>query len=94
MGMRAAGALTIGFFEPSGGARRPGKERGEPQQSHLRLAVVDRRVVVLGSGNMDRASWFTSQELGVAFFDGEMAARVRGAVDRVMEGRVRVYYRA
>lgn len=90
----APGALTIEFFEPRGGARGPGKEPGEPQQSHLKLTVVDEHVAVLGSGNMDRASWFTSQELGVAFFDWEMAAKVREAVGREMEGRVRVFYKA
>ena len=94
LGTPGPGALTIEFFEPRGGARGPGKERGEPQQSHLKLTVVDEQVVVLGSGNMDRASWFTSQELGVAFFDREMAAKVREAVGRQMEGRVKVFYKA
>ena len=90
----APGALTIEFFEPRGGARGPGGERGEPLQSHLKLTVVDELVAVLGSGNMDRASWFTSQELGVAFFDREMTVKVREAVGREMEGRVRVFYKA
>jgi phosphatidylserine/phosphatidylglycerophosphate/cardiolipin synthase-like enzyme len=90
----APGALTIEFFEPRGGACGPGGERGEPLQSHLKLTVVDELVAVLGSGNMDRASWFTSQELGVAFFDREMAVKVREAVGREMEGRVRVFYKA
>jgi hypothetical protein len=37
---------------------------------------------------MDRASWFTSQELGVAFLGREVAERIKGAVDEGLEGRV------
>jgi len=47
---------------------------------------------VLGSGNMDRASWFTSQELGVAFFSQEMARTVRRDVDGSLQGRKKVVY--
>ncbi|KLJ07001.1 hypothetical protein EMPG_17500 [Blastomyces silverae] len=42
-------------------------------KSHLKLTVVDERVVLLGSGNMDRASWYTSQEVGVALYSAEVA---------------------
>ncbi|KAI5306015.1 hypothetical protein KEM56_002541 [Ascosphaera pollenicola] len=48
-----------------------------PKVSHLKLTIIDEDVCVLGSGNMDRASWFTSQELGVAFFSREVVANVR-----------------
>jgi len=44
-----------------------------PVASHLKMTVVDGEVLMLGSGNMDRASWYTSQELGVAFVSREMA---------------------
>ncbi|KAF2488511.1 hypothetical protein BU16DRAFT_553925 [Lophium mytilinum] len=88
VGLTAPGTLRIEFFEPRVGVNGT----AEPQQSHLKLLIVDALVTVLGSGNLDRASWFTSQELGVAFFDGEVAGRVRGAVDQVMEGRMRSHY--
>jgi len=48
--------------------------------------------VVLGSGNLDRASWFTSQELGVAFFDKGLVKQVESVLDQAMEGRERVVY--
>lgn len=48
-----------------------------PKVSHLKLTIVDEELCVLGSGNMDRASWFTSQELGIAFFSKEIVANVR-----------------
>ncbi|KAJ4395179.1 hypothetical protein N0V91_011022 [Didymella pomorum] len=86
------GKLLISYFEPSGGDMRRGEEKGEPQQSHLKMTVVDGEVLVLGSGNLDRASWFTSQELGVAFFGEEVVSRVEETVDRAMEGRSRVIF--
>lgn len=86
------GALHISYFEPIGGPKSRGQEAGEPQQSHLKMTIVDEEVVVLGSGNLDRASWFTSQELGVAFFSGEMARTVGAAVDEGMQGRSRVVF--
>ncbi|KAL2366733.1 hypothetical protein RJZ56_000318 [Blastomyces dermatitidis] len=45
-------------------------------KSHLKLTVVDERVVLLGSGNMDRASWYTSQEVGVALYSAEVAKEI------------------
>ena len=86
------GKLRIRFFEPTGGAKGRGEECGEPQQSHLKMTVVDQEVLVLGSGNLDRASWFTSQELGVAFFGEEIVSKVEETVDRAMEGRSRVVF--
>ena len=35
-------------------------------KSHIKCTIVDDQIVVLGSGNMDRASWYTSEELCVA----------------------------
>lgn len=86
------GKLSISFFEPRGGYKKRGEECGEPQQSHLKMTVVDGEVLVLGSGNLDRASWFTSQELGVAVFGAEVVRRVEETVDRAMEGRSRVVF--
>ena len=39
----------------------------EAHKTHIKYSMVDDNIHVLGSGNMDRASWHTSQELGVAF---------------------------
>ncbi|KAF2875709.1 hypothetical protein BDV95DRAFT_537360 [Massariosphaeria phaeospora] len=86
------GALRISYFTPRGGPKARGDEGGEPQQSHLKMTIVDGEVLVLGSGNLDRASWFTSQELGVAFFDKRLVEAMEGAVDTAMEGRARVVY--
>jgi hypothetical protein len=48
---------------------------------------------------MDRASWYTSQELGVAFWSQqsgeqptEIAQDVRGFLDTVMHGRKNLFY--
>ncbi|KAL2070478.1 hypothetical protein VTL71DRAFT_13504 [Oculimacula yallundae] len=81
MGM---GTLRVGYFH----AREGQSGEGEPVKSHLKLCVVDEEVVVLGSGNMDRASWYTSQELGVAFFDREVAGAILMDVQEGLEGRV------
>ncbi|KAI9778782.1 MAG: hypothetical protein M1839_007872 [Geoglossum umbratile] len=51
-----------------------------PQKSHLKLTIVDAEIAVLGSGNLDRASWYTSQELGLAFFGREVVAEISEAV--------------
>jgi phosphatidylserine/phosphatidylglycerophosphate/cardiolipin synthase-like enzyme len=77
------GKLRIEYFVP-----RAGRDQ-EPQQSHLKCTIVDQELVILGSGNLDRASWYTSQELGVAFFDGAFAKRLRGDLESVLEGRVK-----
>jgi phosphatidylserine/phosphatidylglycerophosphate/cardiolipin synthase-like enzyme len=86
------GRLQISYFEPIGGPKNRGREAGEPQQSHLKMTIVDDEVVVLGSGNLDRASWFTSQELGVAFFDKEVVKKFIIAVDEAMEGRSKLVF--
>ncbi|PMD36159.1 hypothetical protein L207DRAFT_533046 [Hyaloscypha variabilis F] len=77
------GVLKVGYFR-----KREGGGKDEPVKSHLKMVVVDGEITVLGSGNMDRASWFTSQELGVAFLGREVAERIKGAVDEGLEGRV------
>ena len=108
------GALKIMFFrsldDPSASSTssRVGIARGQepnPIQSHLKLTIFDRETVVLGSGNMDRASWYTSRELDVAFASEKMAARImdmlfgnedsgkrRGGGEGVLKGRLKTYY--
>ncbi|KAF2824594.1 phospholipase D/nuclease [Ophiobolus disseminans] len=89
---RRIGRLHISYFEPIGGPKKRGSEGSEPQQSHLKMTIVDNEVLVLGSGNLDRASWFTSQELGVAFFDKDVVKKVASAVDEAMQGRSKVVF--
>ncbi|KAL2111311.1 hypothetical protein VUR80DRAFT_10265 [Thermomyces stellatus] len=63
---RRVGALEIRYYRPD-----PQGGMGEPVVSHVKMVRVDGEFTVLGSGNMDRASWYTSQELGVLFYGGE-----------------------
>lgn len=97
------GRLSISYFRPREAGKSRGGEGGgadleggagadatmeEPVHSHLKLTIADGRRTVLGSGNMDRASWYTSQELGVLFDDADFAAAVGAAVTRVLDGRL------
>ena len=76
------------------------RQEPNPVQSHLKLTIIDDEITVLGSGNMDRASWYTSRELGVGYFSREMARRIMEALfgqgDRkkggALKGRVKKYY--
>ena len=81
------GRLEVLFYQP-----KPKGESGEPDQSHLKLTVIDDDIAVFGSGNMDRASWFTSQELGIAFFSAEFVEQTRAALGEALEGRTKVFY--
>lgn len=67
-------------------------EAGGMKKIHVKCTIVDGEVVVLGSGNMDRASWFTSQELGVAVQDEQIARDVWGKLELGLEGRVERYF--
>ncbi|KAI0145077.1 hypothetical protein GGR57DRAFT_494740 [Xylariaceae sp. FL1272] len=64
----------------------------EPVQSHMKLTIVDDDYVVLGSGNMDRASWFTSQELGILFRSKDLAETVMANVNSVLDGRTTLFF--
>lgn len=85
------GNLKISYF-----CSRPGdpavQSPEEPVHSHLKLTIVDGQYTVLGSGNMDRASWFTSQELGILFHSTEFAASVRGSVTEVLSNRLNTIF--
>lgn len=73
----APGRLRIAYFEPHAfnrGSSGIGKlefdgNKELPVKSHVKCTMVDGKSIVLGSGNMDAASWYTSQELGIAFHD-------------------------
>lgn len=77
------GRLRIGYFISDHG--NDGKKCSGLKKSHIKCVVVDDAVLVLGSGNMDRASWFTSQELGVAVGGGWMGEFDRGAREELGE---------
>ncbi|ERT01048.1 hypothetical protein HMPREF1624_02285 [Sporothrix schenckii ATCC 58251] len=66
----------------------------QPVQSHIKMTIVDGEHTVLGSGNIDRASFFTSQELGILFHSTIFAEAAQTAVDRVLDGRTRTVYPA
>ena len=84
-GLRNLGKLQISYYH----LRSPiGTVKGEPNQSHVKLTIIDNRIVVFGSGNMDRASWYTSQELDVAFFSEELAVVVQEKLRAKLEGRI------
>jgi phosphatidylserine/phosphatidylglycerophosphate/cardiolipin synthase-like enzyme len=94
------GRLRISYFRPrsqDGSERRlrtsaPSQGAEEPVHSHLKLTVVDGEYTVLGSGNMDRASWFTSQELGIMFYSRDFCATVESGVEDVLEGRLELVF--
>lgn len=85
------GDLSISVYQPLPSGLR-NTSTPEPVQSHLKLTIVDMEWTSLGSGNLDRASLFTSQELGVAFCSKQFAEVVRGEVGRLMEGRRKKVY--
>ncbi|KAM3425371.1 hypothetical protein BST61_g7317 [Cercospora zeina] len=90
-GLTAAGALRISYYVPRS---RTTATEGEPVQSHVKLTIVDDEVIVFGSGNMDRASWYTSQELGVAFYSSELVTETKQRLQHELEGRTKLYYEA
>lgn len=79
------GKLKVGYFV---GSHRPAGLK----KSHIKCTIIDDKLVVLGSGNMDRASWFTSQELGVAIEEREIVRDVRTQLDARLEGKVEKYF--
>ncbi|KAF2674846.1 hypothetical protein BT63DRAFT_420113 [Microthyrium microscopicum] len=81
------GRLQIWYFK-----KREDQISGEPSQSHIKCTIFDDAIVVLGSQNMDRASWFTSQELGVAFQSKKVVEMVKATLEKGMEGRRSLVY--
>lgn len=83
------GRLKVSYYKP-----RDGQEAShdEPVQSHFKLTIVDGEVAVFGSGNMDRPSWYTSQELGVAFFDRSFVGKVEEGLEEALSGRRKLAY--
>jgi len=85
-GARGIGVLKIGYFKPKGKKKR--EEEGEPVKLHFKCTVVDGEIAVLGSGNMDRASWWTSQELGVAVLGADVVREIERCAEEGLEGRI------
>ncbi|KAI1747654.1 hypothetical protein F4782DRAFT_416843 [Xylaria castorea] len=85
------GSLDIFYFHPLP-ANREQQVPEEPVHSHLKMMIVDDEYAVLGSGNMDRASWFTSQELGILFHSNEFVAYVNDAVSQALRGRLSLLF--
>lgn len=81
------GSLDIGYYRP-----KMYNDVDEPTKSHLKFVCVDDEVTVLGSANMDRASWYTSQELGIAFFSKDLAEQLSQTVENALEDRVKYAY--
>ncbi len=83
------GNLRIGYFRPHPGSGTQGKE---PVKLHIKSTIIDEEVIVLGSGNMDRASWYTSQELGVAFAGSSLVRAICEELEECLVGRVDAYF--
>lgn len=86
------GVLKVSYFrQPAATANGTRSAHGavgiasQANKSHIKLTLVDRKAIVLGSGNMDRASWRTSQELGVLIEDQDKTGQPVGAVERIWE---------
>jgi phosphatidylserine/phosphatidylglycerophosphate/cardiolipin synthase-like enzyme len=87
LGITKLGTLRIEYFKP-----RNGISLGQPVQSHIKLTIIDEEVTVLGSQNMDRASWYTSQELSIAFKSRDIARVVKATLDAGMMGRTKLRF--
>lgn len=93
-GAQTIGRLRIYYFEPRSADTENVSGKVSPVSTHLKLTIVDGEVSVFGSGNMDRASWYTSQELGVALHSSELATLVRARLDKAIALHVRMLYDA
>ncbi|KAI1396495.1 phospholipase D/nuclease [Hypoxylon fuscum] len=85
------GSLKISYFR-SHPENKANRTIEEPVHSHLKLTIVDGQYTVLGSGNMDRASWFTSQELGIMFQSKDLATTISVTVDKVLTSRLNLVF--
>ncbi|KAL8794113.1 MAG: hypothetical protein Q9195_003298 [Heterodermia aff. obscurata] len=77
-GRQPVGRLNINYFNST-------PERPEVK-CHIKCTIVDESRVILGSGNMDRASWYTSQELGLALEGKGMARRIMQDLGSARQG--------
>ncbi|PHH74604.1 hypothetical protein CDD82_4865 [Ophiocordyceps australis] len=81
------GKLQIWYYKPLEAKKQ---NEDEPVLSHFKMTMVDGEYLLLGSGNMDRASWWTSQELGILFYvPGFSSHRLW---DEVLDKRTEVHF--
>jgi len=90
-GLVLPGRLVVEYYQPARSQTR-GQACEEPVQSHLKLTVADDELVILGSGNMDRASWYTSQELGVAFYSSALAETLQTTLEALLKPRKKLLF--
>lgn len=83
------GQLDIFYYKQLG---ERAKLEDEPVFSHFKMTMVDGEYLMLGSGNMDRASWWTSQEIGVLFYMPGL--RERRVWENVLEKRAELVFRS
>ena len=81
------GNLEILYYRP---VQQRRERQDEPDVTHFKMTLVDDEYLVLGSGNMDRASWWTSQELGVLFYVPGMD--YRNVWDSALQQRTEVFF--
>jgi phosphatidylserine/phosphatidylglycerophosphate/cardiolipin synthase-like enzyme len=81
------GHLEILFYKEA--STRAGQV-DEPVVSHFKATMVDSKFVILGSGNMDRASWWTSQEIGLLFYMPQFEGSTLW--ESVLETRTEIFY--
>ncbi|PHH92927.1 hypothetical protein CDD83_3417 [Cordyceps sp. RAO-2017] len=83
------GRLEILYFKPLSGRI---ESQDEPVVSHFKMTMIDGEYLVLGSGNMDRASWWTSQELGMLFYVPGFQGHKMW--DKILGWRTEVHFRS
>ncbi|KXS93368.1 hypothetical protein AC579_7207 [Pseudocercospora musae] len=88
-GLVKLGKLHVSYYVPR---ENPTHGGSEPVQSHLKLTVVDGSAIVFGSGNMDRASWYTSQELGVVFYSEALITKTMQSLQSALLDRTKLVF--
>ncbi|KAF7197765.1 hypothetical protein HII31_00854 [Pseudocercospora fuligena] len=88
-GLIKLGKLHVSYYVPR---ENPGDSGSEPVQSHLKLTVVDGSAIVFGSGNMDRASWYTSQELGLVFYSEALITKTMQSLRSALLNRTKLVF--
>ncbi|KAI9709348.1 MAG: hypothetical protein M1820_003468 [Bogoriella megaspora] len=88
---RSMGKLKVEFFVKAT-LNNSCEFEPEPVQSHLKLTIIDDECIIFGSGNMDRASWYTSQELGVAFTSQALVKMTRKELAQCLDSRTQLHF--
>lgn len=66
----------------------------QPAMMHQKLLVIDRRVAVLGSTNVDNRSFQLNDEVNVAVFDATLAAAFVAQFEKDVGDSVQITYAA